>query len=112
MTTSASRTLTAPVTASAPSAASVPVAASGTPWVAGGGKASAGLLVLGSCTSLQIGAALATRLFPVTGAPGATLLRVGIAAAVLLGVTRPRVRGWRPSQWRAVGLYGISLAGT
>ena len=112
MTTSASRTLTAPVTASAPSAASVPVAASGTPWVAGGGKASAGLLVLGSCTSLQVGAALATRLFPVTGAPGATLLRVGMAAAVLLGVTRPRVRGWRPAQWRAVGLYGISLAGT
>jgi inner membrane transporter RhtA len=52
------------------------------------------------------------RLFPVTGTPGATLLRLGLAAVVLLGVARPRVRGWRPSQWRAVGLYGISLAGT
>jgi inner membrane transporter RhtA len=70
------------------------------------------LLVLGSCTSLQAGAALATRLFPVAGAPGATLLRLGLAAAVLLGVTRPRVRGWRAWQWRAVVLYGISLAGT
>jgi len=70
------------------------------------------LLVLGSCTSLQVGAALAMRLFPVTGAPGATLLRLGIAAAVLLGVTRPRLRAWRPAQWRAVALYGISLAGT
>ena len=70
------------------------------------------LLVLGSCTSLQAGAALAMRLFPVTGTPGATLLRLGLAAVVLLGVARPRVRGWRPSQWRAVGLYGISLAGT
>jgi inner membrane transporter RhtA len=61
---------------------------------------------------LQAGAALATRLFPVAGAPGATLLRLGLAAAVLLGVTRPRVRGWRAWQWRAVVLYGISLAGT
>ena len=52
------------------------------------------------------------RLFPVAGTPGATLLRLGLAAAVLLGVTRPRVRGWRPAQWRAVVLYGVSLAGT
>jgi len=70
------------------------------------------LFVLGSCTSLQVGAALAMRLFPVTGAPGATLLRIGIAAAILLGVTRPRVRAWQSAQWRAVALYGISLAGT
>jgi inner membrane transporter RhtA len=70
------------------------------------------LLVLGSCTSLQVGAALATRLFPVTGAPGATFLRVGLAAAVLLGAARPRVRAWRASQWRAVVLYGVALAGT
>jgi inner membrane transporter RhtA len=68
--------------------------------------------VFGSCTSLQAGAALALRLFPVTGAPGATLLRLGLAAVVLMGATRPRVRGWRPAQWRAVVLYGISMAGT
>src|ERR1700733_9109898 len=72
----------------------------------------AALLVLGSCTSLQAGAALAMGLFPVTGTPGATLLRLGLAAVVLLGVARPRIRGGRPPQWRAVGLYGISLAGT
>jgi inner membrane transporter RhtA len=77
-----------------------------------GQSGAAVLLVLGSCTSLQAGAALAMRLFAVTGTPGATLLRLGLAAVVLLGVARPRVRGWRPSQWRAVGLYGISLAGT
>ena len=70
------------------------------------------LLVLGSCSSLQAGAALAMRLFPVLGAPGATLLRVGLAAIVLLAVTRPRVRGWRRRQWRAVLLYGVSIAGT
>ncbi len=77
-----------------------------------GRPATAALLVLGSCTSLQAGAALATRLFPVTGAPGATLLRLALAAAVLLGVARPRVRAWRPAHWRAVALYGISIAGT
>lgn len=70
------------------------------------------LLVLGSCSSLQVGAALAMRLFPVAGAPGATLLRLGLAAVVLLAVTRPRVRDWRRTQWQAVLLYGISLAGT
>jgi inner membrane transporter RhtA len=72
----------------------------------------AALLVLGSCTSLQAGAALAMRMFSVTGTPGATLLRLGLASAVLLGVARPRVRAWRPAQCRAVGLYGISIAGT
>jgi inner membrane transporter RhtA len=52
------------------------------------------------------------RLFPVTGAPGATLLRLGLAAVALLAVTRPRVRDWRRRQWQAVLLYGMSLAGT
>jgi len=70
------------------------------------------LLVLGSCSSLQVGAALAMRLFPVLGAPGATLLRLGLAAIALLAVTRPRVRSWHRSQWQAVLLYGVSLAGT
>jgi inner membrane transporter RhtA len=70
------------------------------------------LLVLGSCSSLQAGAALAMRLFPVAGAPGATLLRVGLAAIVLLALTRPQVRGWRRRQWQAVLLYGVSIAGT
>ncbi|HEX4396998.1 MAG TPA: EamA family transporter [Trebonia sp.] len=70
------------------------------------------LLVLGSCSSLQAGAALAMRLFPVVGAPGATLLRVGLAAIVLLALTRPRVRGWGRKQWQAVLLYGVSIAGT
>jgi inner membrane transporter RhtA len=69
------------------------------------------LLVLGSCTSFQFGAALATHLFPVTGAVGATLLRLGLAALVLLAVTRPRLRGWNKAQWRSVILYGVSLAG-
>jgi len=102
----------------------VPTPVSGLPTVQGSATAvgspaaglsgrpgTAAILVLGSCTSLQVGAALAMRLFPVTGAAGATLLRVGLAA-VVLAIVRPRVRGWRPAQWRAVLLYGISIAGT
>jgi inner membrane transporter RhtA len=78
---------------------------------AAGRPGTAVLLVLGSCTSFQFGAALATHLFPVTGAAGATLLRLGLAALVLLAVTRPHVRDWRRAQWRPVLLYGVSLAG-
>ncbi len=109
MTTSVSL---APAAAASSPGAPVASGSSGSSPATGGRTGAAAALVLGSCTSLQAGAALAMRLFPVTGAPGATLLRLGIAAAVLLAVTRPRVRAWHPSQWRAAGLYGISLAGT
>src|ERR1700722_18937742 len=78
---------------------------------ASGRPETAVLLVLGSCTSFQFGAALATHLFPVTGAVGATLLRLGLAAIVLLAVPRPRVHGWSRAQWRSVIIFGVSLAG-
>jgi inner membrane transporter RhtA len=101
-------------TATSPRPAAAPPASPGSGRAAArtaGRPGAAVPLVLGSCASFQVGAALATRLFPVAGAPGATLLRLGIAAVVLLAVTRPRVRGWRPEQWRSVLLYGVSLAG-
>ncbi|MEV6601892.1 EamA family transporter [Actinoplanes sp. NPDC051346] len=69
------------------------------------------LMVLGSCVSLQVGAALAAGLFPVTGSAGATLLRLGLAAGLLLALARPAVRAWQAHQWRAVLLLGLSLAG-
>ena len=94
-------------TTTAPPAPAAPRLAPG----ANGRPETAVLLVLGSCTSFQFGAALATHLFPVTGAVGATLLRLGLAAIVLLAVTRPRVRGWSRAQWRSVILFGVSLAG-
>ena len=97
---------TAPATTLSPAAAPV---TTGTPRPHPG---PAILLVLGSCSSLQVGAALAMRLFPVLGATGATLLRVGLAAVVLLAVTRPRVRSWRRAQWQAAALYGVSIAAT
>ncbi len=68
-------------------------------------------MVLGSCTSLQIGAAFAMQLFPIMGAPGVTFLRLFIAAVTMGLVVRPKVRGWTGRQWRAVLLFGAVLGG-
>jgi inner membrane transporter RhtA len=74
------------------------------------GRGPAAALVLGSCVSLQVGAACAARLFPAAGSTGTTLLRLGIAAVVLLLVVRPRAHRWDRAQWRAVLAFGATLA--
>jgi len=107
-------TITAPAPAAAP--APTPVAApvgvrDGSLREPRRGRGPATLMVLGSCTSLQVGAALATHLFPVTGAAGASLLRLGLASVVLLVATRPGIRTWTRAQWLSVLLFGLTLAG-
>jgi inner membrane transporter RhtA len=72
---------------------------------------SAVLMVLGSCTSLQVGAACAAQLFGAVGSTGTTFLRLAVAAVVLLVLVRPRVRGWDRGQWRRVVAFGVALAG-
>lgn len=79
--------------------------------LSGSTTAPAVLMVLGSCTSLQFGAGLATQLFGPLGPTGVTTLRLGLAAVMLLAVTRPRVRSWTRRQWTAVIAFGLSLAG-
>jgi inner membrane transporter RhtA len=74
------------------------------------GRAPAVALVLGSCVSLQVGAACAARLFPAAGSTGTTLLRLGLAAALLLVAIRPRAHRWAAGQWRAVLAFGATLA--
>jgi inner membrane transporter RhtA len=61
--------------------------------------------------SIQVGAAIAKRIFPVAGPLGAVTLRV-LFAAILLGVVlRPwRVRRTRAA-WRSVLIYGAALGG-
>ena len=49
----------------------------------GSDKTTGVLLVIGSCISLQIGAAFAVQLFPQLGAWGVTTLRLGVAALVI-----------------------------
>lgn len=68
-------------------------------------------MVLGSCTSLQLGATFA---LPVMGEVGSwltTAARLMLASAILLILTRPRVRSWTRGQWRRVVVYGVSLGG-
>lgn len=69
------------------------------------------LLVIGSCFSLQFGAALASELFPHLGPWGATTLRLGLAALILLAITRPAVSRWNREAWIGVLLLGVSLGG-
>jgi inner membrane transporter RhtA len=90
-----------PVVAPAPSppAAGVPPRA----------LATGALLVIGACVSLQFGAAVAVRLFPLLGPWGVTTLRLGLAAVVLLAIARPRVRAWTRAQWTAVVLFGAAM---
>ncbi|MET8761464.1 EamA family transporter [Lentzea sp. NPDC004782] len=61
-------------------------------------------LVLGSVVSLQFGAAFASQLFGQIGAPGATALRLGIAALMLAVVTKPKFR-------QETVVLGLTMAG-
>ncbi len=76
-----------------------------------GGTGVGAAMVLGSCVSLQFGAAFAAQLFPTLGPGGVTFLRLAIAAVVLLIVFRPALRAWRRGQWTSVLLLGLALAG-
>lgn len=88
------------VTATAP-AASAPVAAAGVgPGVA---------MVVAAMCSVQSGAALATEMFGRVGPAGMVFLRLGLAAAVLLPLSRPRVRGRSRGDWMVAIGFGAIL---
>lgn len=76
-----------------------------------GDRVPPGLLVLGAIASVQVGSAVATTLFDDLGAAGVTLLRLLLAALLLLAVLRPRVRTWSSRQWQATLLLGAAMAG-
>lgn len=59
--------------------------------------------------SIQFGAALSVTLFDDVGASGASLLRLGFAAAIMLALTRPRLRAHRPTDLRLAVLFGLVL---
>ncbi|HEX4753830.1 MAG TPA: EamA family transporter, partial [Solirubrobacterales bacterium] len=67
-------------------------------------------MVLGSISSVQCGAALATTLFGRVGPAGAVFLRVGFAALILLAVAHRDVVRLRRSDLRDVALFGVTLA--
>ena len=69
------------------------------------------MLVLVAIASVQIGSAVARGLFDDLGAAGVTLLRLALAALLLLAVLRPKVRSWTARSWRAALLLGGAMAG-
>lgn len=72
-------------------------------------RASSVGLVLLAIGSLQVGAALGVSLFDEAGAAGAALVRVALAALVLLVAVRPRLRGRTAADWRVVTGFGLTL---
>jgi inner membrane transporter RhtA len=66
-------------------------------------------LVVAAVTSLQFGAGFAVTLFDELGPAGTALLRLGVAAAVLVAIWRPRVRGHPRRDLRIAVLFGLVL---
>ncbi len=66
-------------------------------------------LVVVAVSTLQVGAAFAVTLFDEIGTAGAALLRLGIAALVLLAVWRPRLAGHSRADVLVAVVFGIAL---
>ncbi|MGQ5636431.1 MULTISPECIES: EamA family transporter [unclassified Streptomyces] len=66
-------------------------------------------LVLAGGISVQFGGALAVTLMPRAGALGVVTLRLLAAAAVLLVVCRPRLRGHSRTDWGTVIAFGVAM---
>jgi inner membrane transporter RhtA len=67
-------------------------------------------MVVGSISSVQCGAALATTLFDRVGPAGAVFLRGAFAALILLAVAHRDVTRLRRADLRDVALFGLTLA--
>ncbi|MEV7974249.1 EamA family transporter [Cellulomonas sp. NPDC089187] len=68
-----------------------------------------GCVLIGSA-GIQLSAALAEGLFGRLPIPAVSGFRMTIAAAVLLLLTRPRLRGRSRSAWFGIVLYGVAMA--
>lgn len=68
-------------------------------------------LVVAGGLSVQFGSAVAVLLMPRAGALGVVTLRLVLAAAVLLVVCRPRVRGYSRADWGTVLAFGTAMSG-
>ena len=75
------------------------------------GRMTAVSLVLGGVVSVQVGAAVATRIFDDVGPTGAVMLRLAFAALVLVAIWRPALDGLRDARARDVIGFGLALAG-
>jgi len=78
---------------------------------AGRGAATGALLCLISICCAQFGSALTAPLIADYGVAGASLLRLAVAAIMLVLVTRPPIFSYSRSQWLGAILLGITTAG-
>ncbi|MDT4957583.1 MAG: inner rane transporter RhtA [Pseudonocardiales bacterium] len=69
------------------------------------------LLLLGSIASVQFGSAFADKLFAQAGPGGLVLLRLALSGAMLLAISRPRLRGRTRADLRAAIAFGLVLGG-
>lgn len=67
-------------------------------------------LVVGGIFSGQLGAAVASLVFPRVGALGVVTLRLVLSAVLLLAACRPSIRGHQRSDWLVVAAFGVALA--
>ena len=67
-------------------------------------------LVLAGITSVQVGAAFATKLFVHLGPAGTVLVRVFFAAVILCAIWRPRPRDHSARDLRLAAAFGVCLA--
>ena len=73
------------------------------------GRAAPYLALLGSITSLCVGSSFAKGLFPLVGAAGATALRVGFSALILLAIWRPWRASWKRADLLRIVRYGAVM---
>ena len=69
------------------------------------------VLVLFGATSIQFGAGIAVTLFDDLGPAGTSLLRLGLAAIVLMVAWRPRISGRSRGELLLAGAFGLALGG-
>ncbi|WP_425607006.1 EamA family transporter [Ornithinimicrobium faecis] len=67
------------------------------------------LLVMVAVLSVQFGGALAATLLPLVGVLGSVLLRIVLAALLLLALVRPRWRGRSRADWITVAGFAAAL---
>ncbi len=66
--------------------------------------------VVVAVTSVQLGAAIAKQLFEAVGFGGVVFLRTFLGSAIFLLLVRPRLRGYSPSVYRLIVIYGVTIA--
>lgn len=70
------------------------------------------VLVLLSTLAVQVGAALSKQLFAILDPIGATLVRTGLGALLLLLIWRPQLQSHSRKDYVLISLCGLAIAGT